>query len=144
MADVLSRIDAGHALDTQFIATTKEDGSGYGREMTTIKRNELMKELKASAINNPIYKTDASGRYIINPHTNTPEMISVSETSNPDEWREYRNTLKNNPEYTVRYNNLHTIYKNVQKNIKSNQNKQSLKSTGQYVANSVAIAATTM
>ncbi|MDD3052176.1 MAG: hypothetical protein PHR06_13665 [Candidatus Cloacimonetes bacterium] len=45
-------------MDTQFISTTRADGTGYGREQTAIKRNELMNEMKVAAFATPLYTID--------------------------------------------------------------------------------------
>ena len=58
IASLLARLDAGHEYNTQFITTTKTDGSGYGREQTAIKRHQLMEEMKKAALATPLHQID--------------------------------------------------------------------------------------
>lgn len=137
LASTLARIDAWHDLDTQFISTTRINGSGYGREQTAIKRNELMESVRQKALITPLIRM---GIYDIN---GRPVTVAVSENSTPEQRQIYRDELKQLTSYTSTYNRLEHTYHTVQSDIKTTRRKLGGQASGNYLKNVAAAAIVT-
>ena len=120
MGEVLARIDAGHLLKTQFISTSQ-----WGRSQTAIERNNLMNELRKTAIKNPI--------------SSNGNTISVSSTSTLQEWKTYRKTLQQDSSYQSTMEMLYQWYDQVEKDIKNNKASIARNAAGNYIKTAAAM-----
>lgn len=127
MGEVLARIDAGHLRKTQFISTSQ-----WGRNQTAIERNNLMNELRKTAMKTPLSTQDNQGNTI---------SIIVSPTSTPQEWKTYRKTLQEDSSYQSTMEMLYKWYDKVEKDIKSNKASIARNSAGNYVKTAAAMTA---
>lgn|GEM_PF-4825767 len=121
IADTFARIDAGHQHQTQFISTTKIDGSAYGREETAAKRNQMMNELQQACIRAGL----------------------IAEPVDTARRETLRNQIRNTPEYQSRAQILSNDYLQVEEDIKTNKKKIAVNAAGNYFKNAALATAVT-